>query len=148
MEKTTKILSIVQAVLMLISAILIISLMNNIDEAGMETWIDTNLNWTYVLFGFSAVAAVLFSIVHTFTDKESAKKGLMGIGFLGLIAVISFNLATSAIPEFYGVEKFVNNGVLTNESSQWIGASLYAMYILFGGAILSIVYSSLSRLWR
>ena len=84
----------------------------------------------------------MFSIIQTFGDKDSAKKGLLGIGFLVLVGVISFNLASSAIPEFFGVEKFVQSGVLTTASSQWIGASLISMYILFGGAILAIVYSS------
>ena len=147
MEKTNKILSIIEIVLFVISAILIVSLFQSIDAPGMDSWVDMNLSWAYVLFGFAAVVALLFSIIQTFHDKESATKGLLGIGLLAVVGVVSYILATSAIPQFYGVEKFVQNGVLTSSSSRWIGASLYVMYILFGGAILSIVYSSLSRIW-
>jgi len=148
MEKTNKILSIVEIVLFAVSVILIVSLFRSIDTPGMDAWVNTNLSWAYVLFGFATVAALLFSIFQTFHDKKSAMKGLSALGLLAVVVLISYSLATSAIPQFYGVEKFVQNGVLTPTSSQWIGASLYVMYILFGGAILSIVYSSLSRIWK
>ena len=148
MEKTRKILSIVEIVLFVVSAILFVALLRNLDTPDLDSWVSTNLSWSYVLFLFGTAVALIFSIIQTFHDKKSALKGLMGVGILAIIVLISYSIATPELPKFFGVEKFVQSGVLTATSSQWIGASLFVMYFLFGGAVLAVVYSSLSRLWK
>lgn len=150
--KLDKVLTIVLWVLLAVSAVLIISMMTNISENDadptMGAWINTNLTWSYILLGAGAAIAVVFALYNTFTDKAAAKKGLIAIVFAGVILAISYALASDAIPQFHGVQKFVADGTLDNSVSKWIGTTLYATYILLFLAIISIAVSAVSRIFK
>ena len=150
--KLDKVLTIVLWVLLAVSAVLIISMMGNISENDadptMGAWINTNLTWSYILLGASLVIAVVFALFHTVTDKEAAKKGLIAIVFAGVILAIAYALASDAIPQFHGVQKFVEDGTLTASVSKWIGTTLYATYILLFLAILAIAGSAVTRIFK
>jgi hypothetical protein len=100
--------------------------------------ITTNINWAIVLFGLSAVTALLFSLGQMFSEKKKALRALAVLAIFAAILLVSYFSASSEIPQFFGVEKFIAAG-LTENISHWIGTGLYVTYILFGGAVLSIV---------
>jgi len=146
MNKVGKIVTIVLWGLLIISAVLIVSMMVNISEneadPTMGSWINTNLVWTYILMALAAGIAILASIFHMVADINAAKKGLISVVFLGAVALISYLLASDEIPQFIGVQKFINDGTLTEQVAKLVDTGLYATYILIGLAILSIAYSS------
>ncbi len=150
--KLDRVLTIILWVLLAVSAFLLVSMMVNItdNEADptMGAWINTNLVWSYILLAIGAVFAVVFALFNTFTDKEAAKKGLLALGFAGVVFIISWVLSTDALPEFYGVEKFIADGTLTNSVSKWIDTTLYATYILILLVIVATVFSSISRVFK
>ena len=150
--KLEKVLNIALWVLLAVSAVLIVSMMTNISEneadPTMGAWINSNLVWSYILLGVGAVIAVAFALINTFTDKEAAKKGLIALVCTGVVVVISYILASDAIPQFYGVEKFVADGTLTHSISKMIGTGLYASYVLFVLTMLAIAASSLNRILK
>lgn len=151
MEKTGKIVTIVLWSLLIISAVLMISLMVNIGEdtdPTMGGWISNNLIWAYILTIFGAGVAVLAGLYHTVTDKKAAKGGLISLAFMGTIAIVSYLLAEPEIPQFIGVDKFINDGTLNENIAKWIDTGLYATYILLGISILSIVVTSVTRLFK
>ncbi|SHI45211.1 hypothetical protein SAMN05444280_102131 [Tangfeifania diversioriginum] len=152
MNKVGKIVTIVLWVLLIISAVLIVSMMVNISEneadPTMGSWINTNLVWTYILMAFGAGIAILASIFHMFTDIKAAKKGLISVVFLGAVALVSYLLASDEIPQFIGVQKFINDGTLTEQVAKLVDTGLYATYILIGLAVLSIAYSSVVNLFK
>ena len=64
MAKTGKIVTIVLWALLIISGILVISLMVNIDEANKQDptmlgWVNTNIVWSYILVAFGAGIAII-----------------------------------------------------------------------------------------
>jgi len=150
--KLEKVLTIVLWVLLAVSAVLIISMMTNISENDLDptmgAWISTDLFWSYILLGVSVLVVVVFSLYHTITDKEAAKKGLMALVFVGVVLGISYMMASDAIPQFNGVDKFVADGTITSTISKWIGTTLYATYILLFLSIMAIVVSSVSRIFK
>ncbi|MGM0620230.1 MAG: hypothetical protein ACQETJ_04220 [Bacteroidota bacterium] len=152
MNKVGKIVTIVLWVLLIISAVLIVSMMVNISEneadPTMGGWINTNLVWTYILMAFGAGIAILASIFHMFTDIKAAKKGLISVVFLGAVALVSYLLASDEIPQFIGVQRFINDGTLTEQVAKLVDTGLYATYILIGLAVLSIAYSSVANLFK
>ena len=152
MNKVGKIVTIVLWVLLIISAVLIVSMMVNISEnetdAAMGSWINSNLVWTYILMGIGAGIAILAGLYHMITDIKAAKKGLLSLAFLGVIAFVSYMLASDAMPQFVGVQRFINEGILTPQVSKLVDAGLYATYILLALSILSIVFSSVFRLFK
>ena len=151
MTKVERIVTILLWVLIIISAVLVVTLMTNIgDETDpvMGGWINTNLVWAYILFGICAGIAILAALFHMLTDIKAAKKGLLSIVFLGVVALISYLLASDEIPQFIGVQKFVNDGTLTTQVAKLVDTGLYATYILLALAILSIALSSVTRMLK
>lgn len=152
MEKVGKIVTILVWVLIIVSAVLIISMMANISEneadPTMGGWINSNLIWAYILLIIGAGIALISEIMHMASDIKAAKKGLISLVFLVAVALISYLLATDQIPQFVGVQKFINDGTLTPQVAKLIDTGLYATYILLCLAILSIVFSSVTRLFR
>lgn len=152
MSKTGKIITILLWVLLIVSAVLIVSLMVNISENDadpiMGNWINTNLIWAYILVAVGAGIAVISGLLQMATDLKAAKGGLIALAFLAVIAVISFLLASDSIPQFVGVEKFINDGVLTAKVAKMVDTGLIATYILLGLAIISTVFSSVFRLFK
>jgi 4-amino-4-deoxy-L-arabinose transferase-like glycosyltransferase len=127
--------------------------MVNIDEVNetdptMLGWVNSNLIWAYILVAFAAAVAIIAGLLHTLTDKKAAKAGIISIVFLGAVVLISYLLASPEIPSFIGVDKFLNDGTLNAGIAKMVDTGLYATYILLAIAILSIVFSSVTRLFK
>lgn len=153
MDKIGKIVTIVLWVLLLISSVLIVSLMVNINEdvktdPAMLSWINSNLIWAYILIAFGAGVAIIAGIIQTVTDKKAAKGGAISLVFMGAVALVSYMMASSEIPQFIGVDKFINDGSLTEGIAKLVDTGLYATYILLGIAILSIILTPVVRMFR
>lgn len=144
MEKTRKITSIILWVLMALSVALFVYMIVSIDDesnpgAKAVQAITLNLNWSILLFAIATVIAVVFALVQMFGDKRKAIGALVAVAILGAVLAVSYSLASPAIPNFFGVDKFVANGTLNESISRWVGTGLYVIYILFAGAFLSII---------
>lgn len=153
MEKIGKIVSIVLWVLLIISSVLVISLMVNINEEVttdpvMGNWVNTNLIWAYLLIAFGAGVAIIAGLFQTVSDKKAAKGGIISLAFMGIVALVAYLVASPEIPQFVGVQEFINNGTLTEKVAKLVDTGLYATYILLAIAILSIASSSVTRLFR
>jgi len=152
MNKEGKIVTILLWVIIIISAVLLVSLMANISENDadptMGSWVYTNLVWSYILLAIGAGIVIISEIYHMITDIKAAKGGLIALVFFAVIAGVSYMLSSDAIPQFVGVQEFIDSGALTAKVSKLIDTGLYATYILLGLAVLSIVYSSVNRLFK
>ena len=150
--KFAKITTIMLWVFLGITVFLVISLLSNLNEnvsdAGMDTWINVNLYWAYVLFFLSIGAALAMEFYNTATDKKATKSALIAIVFMGAVVGISYIVSSSDIPQFFGVEKFIESGIITPTISKWIGTGLIATYILSTLAVVGIIWSSVSSIFR
>lgn len=149
--KFTKVLTIILWVILAISAVLVVSLMVNLGEdndPAMNSWINNNIIWTYILLVVGAGIALLAGVFQMISDIGAAKKGLLALAFIAVIAIVSYVLASDAIPQFIGVDKYLSNGSLTPGIAKLVDAGLIATYLLFGIAILSVVWSSISNVLK
>jgi len=139
-------------VVSVVSLILIISLVASISsdltDPAMGNWITINLRWAYVLLFLAVVVLILFALFQFFSNLKSAKGGLFGIAAVLLIVLISWLLGSSEYPQFFGVEKFIADGTITPTITRVIDTALYSTYIIFGLAILALIYSSVSRYFK
>jgi hypothetical protein len=150
MGKISKIITIVLWALIIVSAVLIVSLVANINDTNdadpaMLTWINANLVWVYILLVVGAGIAILFGLFHTVTNKQAAKSGLISLLFMGLVALVAYLLASPEIPKFIGIDKFIAEG-LTGNTVKLVDTGLIATYILIAIAVLSIALGPLIRL--
>lgn len=138
-DRTATILRIFLAVLLIISFVLFV-----IFYTRGESFTDTVMIWAYILLGITIVITIMFPIFFFLTNPKKGLTVLIGLaGFAILYAVAHFTLASGATPgEVY--EKFD----VTTTTSRFIGSILYMTYILGGLAILSIVFSGISSLFK
>ena len=152
MGKTGKIVTIVLWALLIVSAVLLVSLMANISDvetdSAMNSWVNTNLTWAYILVAVGAGIAILAGLVNMATDKKAAKGGIISLAFMGAVVLVAYLLASPEIPQFLGVDKFLNDGTLNESVAKWVDTGLYATYILLGLAIVSIAGMSVMRLFK
>lgn len=152
MTKYSKILTILLWVILGISAVLIASLMVNISDDNadpvMGGWINSNIVWAYILMVAGAVIALLSGVFQMVTNFSSSKKGLIALAGFAVVAVISYLLASDAIPQFFGVEKFIASGALNAQIAKMIDTGLIVTYLLLGIAVLSIIWSSVSQVFK
>lgn len=150
--KFAKATTIMLWVLLGITVFLVISLLANLDDnkadAAMGAWINANLYWAYFLFGIAIAIAVIMEFISTATDKKASKSALIALLFMGAVVGFAYLFSDSAIPKFYGVQKFIDSGSLTPNVSKWIGTGLIATYILSGLAVLGIIWSSISGIFK
>lgn len=154
MEKSTKIAKIVLWVLFSISIVYFILLLTSIENqvnpgAKAEKLIYLGIYWTEILTVAGAAIALFYAAKGMFSDKKSALNSLAILAGFALIVIISYAVSPAEIPQFFGVEKFVNDGSLTLSISRWIGAGLVTTYILAAIAALLVVgFSSMKVIKR
>ncbi|RMG81125.1 MAG: hypothetical protein D6707_05270 [Bacteroidetes bacterium] len=94
--------------------------------------------YSYVLFGLTAGLAVLAAIMSAVMKPQTIKGAVIGIVGLGAVLGISYGLADDKV-----APKFAET--VTPTVSKLTGTGLYALYILFALAILSIIFSSVIK---
>jgi uncharacterized membrane protein YkvA (DUF1232 family) len=152
MNKTGKYVSIFMWAIVVITAILAISLIANLSDNDadptMNNWVSINLRWTYMLMIFSVVSLVGFAAYHMATNFEAAKKGLMSMAFIGIVLLVSYVMASDAMPTFLGAQKFIDDGTISPKVMKWVDTGLIGTYIVLGLSVASIIYASVSRLLK
>ena len=100
--------------------------------------------WTYFMVAVAVFFTLIFPIINMVTNPKSGLKSLISIAFLALVLFIGYQLAddtTLVLPGYTGSDNVASTLKLT-------GMGIYTMYFLFGGALLAVLYSSISKLFR
>jgi len=132
----SKTLSIVLYVLLGVSALLgVLFYTGSVDTEILITW-------CYLLMGLATAAAIIFPILGMAKNPGGAKSALIGVGALLLVFAISYALADDTMTPKYA--KFISGP----EASKQVSMGLIAFYILAVGAIVTVVVSGLSKLFK
>lgn len=137
----SKIFSIVQIVLLLLSALAfaLYFFSGSISE-------DLFIGWSYVLLGIALVSAVLFSVVNVFMNFKSAIKSVLGIVILIVIVGIAYLLASDHVFSWQGMDKL--NFEVTGELMKNTGTGIITMYLLLGIAVVAAVFSEIIKIFK
>ena len=91
--------------------------------------------------GYIIMASVVLMFVISGVLAGNVKKTLMSVGAFLAVVVISYAMAsgsTEGLP-------LVDNKVVTESTSRWVGTGLIAFYILAVAAIGSMVFSGVKK---
>lgn len=106
------------------------------------------LNLSAILLGLTTVLVLGFAVskfvIKLIDEPKSAIKSLASFAVIGIVIFIAYAMASDAIPNFLGVDKF---GV-TPSMSKWVGTGLFITYIFFGITFLSVIYTEVSKIWK
>ncbi len=139
-DRTATILKVFLAIMLAISAILFV-----IFYTQGADFTSVVLSWAYILLIITAAITILFPIAFFVMNPKKGLTALVGIlGFVVLYSVAYFGFATTG-----GIsDEIAVTFDITESVSRLIGGILYMTYILGGLAILSIVYASISSLFK
>jgi glucan phosphoethanolaminetransferase (alkaline phosphatase superfamily) len=102
----------------------------------------------YVTLGLIILLVLVFVVKGLVTNPAAAKKSLISVGLLAVVAAISYfvladngvtDMATGKVIELDGGEQ------LSPGTSQLIGASIYMFYILAVVAIGTVVWAGVTK---
>ena len=90
------------------------------------------------------VAVMVISPIYGFiTNPQNIVKMLISIGAAVVVVVVAYSLAGNYFSE-YQLEELE----ITAETSKMVGMGLIATYIAFGITVLSVLYSSVVKLFK
>ncbi|PCJ82103.1 MAG: hypothetical protein COA57_13650 [Flavobacteriales bacterium] len=102
--------------------------------------LDSFVTYTYILLVVCLILVVVASLADLIIHPEKIKGTLIGFISLGVVLGISYVLASDVVMPYYeGINPTV---------SKISGTGLYAFYLLFVLAIISIVFSSVVRFFK
>lgn len=93
----------------------------------------------YIIMAIVVIMVLMFVVSGVLAGN--VKKTLMSVGAFLAVVVISYAMAsgsTEGLP-------LVDNKVVTESTSRWVGTGLIAFYILAVGAIASMVFSGVKK---
>jgi len=137
MGNNNKLFSIILIALLGLSALLSILFMVDIVSEGLL------ITWCYILLAIAAITAIVFPIITMAQNPKGAKNALIGVVALVVICALGYFMS--------GNEVHINldGDLLADEStSQKSEAGLIAFYILGAGAIGSIIFAEVSKMFK
>jgi hypothetical protein len=137
MGNNNKLFSIILSVLLGLSALL--SLLFAFDAVSEGLLI----TWCYILLGVASITAIAFPIITMVTNPKGAKNALIGVVALIVICGLGYAMAGNEVHIDYEGNLLADEG-----TSQLSEAALIAFYILGAGAIGSIIFAEVSKMFK
>ncbi|MBS2097831.1 hypothetical protein [Carboxylicivirga linearis] len=148
MTKLSKILNIVLYLILAITMVFagMFFFGGEVEGATYHTPLYTGsfLNWGILLVFITGGLTLLAEIFNLILHPKNAVRTFISIGLLLIVTLISYALADTTPLNLVGYQGPDN----VPSMLALAGTFLYGMYILFGVAIIAIVYAELSRLFK
>jgi hypothetical protein len=115
-----------------------------VEDAGYPLYTESFLNWGKVLLMIAAAVAILFEIANLLLHPQAAVRSLISIALLGVIVVIAYSMGDGTPLQLVGYK-----GPDNVPSMLILGDTfLYSTYILIGGALVAILFTEVSRIFK
>lgn len=120
-----------------LSAILSVLFMFDIVSEGLL------ITWCYVLLAIASLSAIIFPLITMAQNPKGAKNALIGV--VGLIVIVGISYFLSGSEVYNDLDGNILADAATSKKSE---AGLIAFYILGAGAIGSIIYAEVSKMFK
>ena len=108
--------------------------------------LDFGLYLSYILIAICIGAAIVLPLINSVSDPRSLLK--IGAGVLALLVIIFVGYALSGTEVTQIGADAMRTQNLGDNAVKWISGGLIAMYILLVLAVLSIVFTEISGIFR
>jgi hypothetical protein len=106
---------------------------------------DIALIWAYILLILTAIAALVFPLIAIFTNMKALIRLVGVLAGAAVLIVISYLLASDSPISIIGYTGTANRDPGT---LKMVDTTLFVTYLLFGLALLSILYSIVSKAFK
>ena len=97
----------------------------------------------YILVGIALIAAIVLPIIQSISDPKSLLGTVVGVVIIAVLFFIGFSIATDEVTNVY-----INNNVTEPTTSKMIGGAIITMYILIILAIVGIVITEVTKVFK
>jgi len=95
----------------------------------------------YIVLGIAFLGVIIFPLIQMFQDLKKAISTFVAIGILVVVFFVCYLLSTN---EAFSIGEInVSAGQM-----RFIEAGIYLIYLLLAGALVAILYSSVSRYFK
>lgn len=101
------------------------------------------LTWGYVLLGVTVLATLIAAFGNILLNPKGSLKILIVLASMVVVAIVSYVFSTN---EFTAAQ--LEKMEITETTSKLVGAGLFFTYFLSAVAILAIIYSAVSRMFK
>ena len=144
-----KIAKIVAPILGLIATFSLFGIMSQGDEAIENAYaagesiasVDTMIPVAYVIFVLVLAFVLFFVVKNLFTNAKSIKNTLVGIGAFLAILIVSYVVSGGDPTKYYD-----NNVLVSDGTSQLVGAGLVTFYILVVVSLVAMAWSGINKI--
>ncbi len=106
---------------------------------------DYALAWAYILLIITALAALIFPLINVVTNPRALLQTLALLAGAAVLILVAYVISNDTPIEILGYAGTDNEDPVT---LKWVGTALFTTYMLFGLAILSILYSEIAKLFK
>ena len=143
-KKILNIFKIVSLILIALAVVLqVIVLIKGEEGLIGNSILDNYIRLAYIALFICAFLAILFPILFMVQNPKNAIKMLIGLAGFVVIGFICYALASNSF-NIVQLETLKT----TEETSKIVGAGLYFTYAIGGIAVITIIYSSFSGLFK
>jgi magnesium-transporting ATPase (P-type) len=112
-----------------------------VDMGGI---LNTFTLWSYFMIAVAVFFTLIFPIINMFSNPKSGLKSLLSLAIMALVLFVGYQLADDTIMQIPGYDGHDN----VPQTLKLTGMGVYTMYIMLGGTVLAVLYSSVSKLLR
>ncbi len=106
---------------------------------------DYALAWAYILLIITALAALVFPLINVVTNPRALLQTLALLAGAAVLILIAYVISNDTPIQILGYAGTDNEDPVT---LKWVGTALFTTYMLFGLALLSILYSEIAKLFK
>lgn len=106
--------------------------------------LNTFTYWTYFMVAAAIFFTLIFPIANMVSNPKSGLKTLASLAILALVLFIGYQLADDTVMRIPGYDGDDN----VPERLKLTGMGIYTMYIMLGGALAAMLFSTISKLFR
>lgn len=111
----------------------------------MGSALDLIIGWAYVLIGLGAAAAIVPSVYRMFTRPKEAIKSGISIAVIVILVLIAYSLADDTLLKLPGGQTVADN---VPDKLVFADTLLFTMYFLLAGAVISIIYAEVAKIFK
>jgi len=145
MDKTIlTIFKVISLIIIALAVILQVMVLVKGEDGVLGTGIlDYYIRLSYFALAIAGILALAFPVYFMIQKPKDLLKVVGGIAILAIIGVACYSIADNSF-DIAKLEKLKT----TADISQYVGASIYFTYFLGGIAVLSIIFSEFSSLFK
>jgi len=108
-------------------------------ESGL---INIGLMVTYALIGIAVISVIVLPLIKAMDNPKTLVGSAIGLGVLLVVFGIAYAISGNEVLPRY-ISQGVGSGI-----SKFVGGLLTTMYLLFGAAIIGIIYTEVSKAFK